>query len=589
MSNIPLGTSSEDLPTRSSPVVTASDTNTAGLLFYSERGYDAVVAVENGSTIQEIYGNYKSAYNGHYLINAFFNNLQGTPGTLYCKRMVASDAVSSTVSLMDTTPVTPVAAWKFNAGYLGNEDKGAWGNQLWVLPIASSRDSSQLSVNAALAATTITPISVAPFDIGDWILIADGVNSEYAKITAIDENLGTLTIAAGLAHAFAAATPTNISVYDITLKVYKKDSVTGNVDLIETWSNLSPEPAHPRYFIKIVNDSYIGSKFIYGTDLKTSIAAQTDFPAVYADAFTNAVHLTTGADGTALNTVQMAAQLTSFDNYPIRYLSNAESFSETVWEDGEQYCNVRGDTEWVGCPDWSSAQTYDALRVWGNKRRKSRKVYAFNNGMWYYVDDPISKDPNPVKRVPNVGHMLGYTIWIKNVRGVHKVPAGRRQTPVGIRSLANEILDKTQLTNLADIGVNMQTTVGTEFPVRSAVTPSKLPEYKFENALSMTIYFKTSYEQSFEIEENEPNTAALFNRIRLGMTSFALDFYRSSSNGGSEGGFADGSFSDVVIIQVDDKNNPLQKVLAGEVRAYMWFRAPAPAYKIRIGVGLLYT
>ena len=73
------------------------------------------------------------------------------------------------------------------------------------------------------------------------------------------------------------------------------------------------------------------------------------------------------------------------------------------------------------------------------------------------------------------------------------------------------------------------------------------------------------------------------------MTEFARDFYVSSSNGGGEGGFADGTFNEVVKIIADDTINPIQKVSAGELRANFYFAAPAPAERILIGVGLLFN
>ena len=105
----------------------------------------------------------------------------------------------------------------------------------------------------------------------------------------------------------------------------------------------------------------------------------------------------------------------------------------------------------------------------------------------------------------------------------------------------------------------------------------------------MSIYFKKSFEQSFVDLENEPNKAVLLQKIASGMTEFARDFYVSSSNGGGEGGFADGTFNEVVKIIADDTINPIQKVSAGELRANFYFAAPAPAERILIGVGLLFN
>jgi hypothetical protein len=88
--------------------------------------------------------------------------------------------------------------------------------------------------------------------------------------------------------------------------------------------------------------------------------------------------------------------------------------------------------------------------VWANKRSKSRKIASLSNHTWIIVDDPIATGVITTKNIPNVGAIMGYWIFITDLRGIHKVPAGRLQTLTGIRGLVGEITDKTSLRDLAN-------------------------------------------------------------------------------------------------------------------------------------------
>lgn len=593
-SSLFLGTQSRDLPTIGNAGVTPSPINIAGLLIDAERGTDTVHELFGTEQIAEIFGRFRTGYYGHYGMVGFFQNLQGEDGTLYVKRMVPSDAVASTVSV-NNGAANP--SWQMQAGRRGLTDPGVWGNQLWALIIASSRGGSALSVALTGNETQVEVDAVSDFKVGDWIDIDDTTNNHQARITAIDETDSTLTFTPANPAANAIAISAPVTVVDRTLKVYLKDSDTGNVELVEQWDNLTvASQSLEHYWESVLNDEFTGSKYLKGTQLVTAEADTfDDFPVAVADDFANAVQLTTGANGTALTTTQMAAQLVSFDPYPIRYLSNTEAFSEAVWDDGELYCKVRGDTVWVGCPTMNL--TFEQHRDWARRRRRTRKMYAINNGIWLNVDDPIGVGPLPLKSVPNVGHIMGYIIYLTTVRGVHKVPADRKQTMVGVRSLVGELIEKRETRDLANIGLNIISDINGAFAIRSARTPSKAAEWAFINAVIMSVYFKKSFEESFVDLENEPNTVTLLTRIRESMFRFALTFSQSSSNGGSEGGFAsflkpdggESQFADVVKIVVDETINPKADLNQGILKANFYFMPPPPAERILIGVGLIFN
>jgi phage tail sheath protein FI len=279
------------------------------------------------------------------------------------------------------------------------------------------------------------------------------------------------------------------------------------------------------------------------------------------------------------------------------YFANAEHFTETMWDNGETFAwnDGKGDLTWVGSP--TSNMVFTQALVWANKRSKSRKIASLSNHTWLIVDDPIATGVITTKNIPNVGAIMGYWIFITDLRGIHKVPAGRLQTLTGIRGLVGEITDKTSLRDLANAGLNCISDLSGVMTVRSARTMSKLPEWRFANALAMVTFFKRTFEQSFQDLENETSSAALFNKVYKLMYDFSQVIYAGSTNGGQESGYASfikaggsaSGFDDVVKIVVDESINTSARIKDGELRANYYFMAPTPAERILVGVGLIYS
>lgn len=592
LSDLFIGVQTRDLPTITTAGVSASPINIAGLLIGAERGTNKVHKLTSSADIETIFGRHRLSYYGHYTMTGFFKNLQGESGVLYAKRTVPSDAVAATDNISNGTNDT----WTIEAGRLGLTDPGTWGNQLWYTVLASSRGGALSTAALTGAETTVAVDTVAPFAIGDWVDVDDTTNTWQGIISAIDESTNTLTLSIANAGANAIGIGATVNIVDRTIKVYKKDSANGNVDLVETIENVTiSETSGEFYYLTVINEVDSGSNWLLATDIASAEDGTfADFPAVVADDFANAVQLTTGVDGTTLTTTQYAAELLAFDPFPVKYLTNTEVHSEAIWDDGEIYCKTRGDCVWVGCPTEELA--FSAAEKWSFKRQKSRKVYAWNEINWVRVDDPIGAGAFPLRNVPPLGHIIGYSIYLTTLRGIHKVPASTRQTLVGVRSVVGEFLTRAEIRDLANAGSNCITELSGSFALRSGRSPSKLAEWKFVNALNMSIYFKSSFETSFTDLENEPNQVVLIARLRDSILSFALVFFTSSSNGGSESGFhsfrkPNGSisgFEDVVVVDTGDSVNPIRDINAGVLKANFYFMAPPPAERILVGVGLLF-
>jgi hypothetical protein len=602
MSDLFIGVQTVDLPTISTTGITGASINTAGLEGYFERGVtDGLYQITRNETLFNKLGNYKSGYYGTYVAKSFLDNLQGANGVLYVQRLKRTGAVAASRAVLDT--LTGAFA-TFTAGQLGKDDVGTWGNQIGITIYESSRNSTTATVAIVALDTVITVSSTGVFEMHDWVRIGTVGNYVYRKITAIDQINQTITLDAAVGTTYVINSP--VAVYDFSISVYSKDASTGMISTLETWANLNIEPLSLYYFagtnsMIAINSAFDGkgSNYIKVTDSVTANPRVIgNYPATTTNTTANILYLTGGVEGTDLTESQIDAQRLYWTTAKPMYLANAEHFTETMWDNGETYCynGGKGEITWVGSPAYGNVFAQNL--VWANKRKKSRKIASLTNETWVKVADPLNPlSADPTKIIPNVGAMMGYWIYVTDLRGIHKVPAGRFETLTGIVSIVNERTTRDELKQLADAGLNCISNIDGVMTVRSARTLSKLPEWRFANALAMQTFFKRTYEAAFETLENEMSSTDLFQKVRSQMVDFSRLMYEGSTNGGTESAFASwiknggspSGFDDVVKVVVDETINTKERINQGELRANFYFMPPTPAERILIGVGLIYT
>lgn len=590
-----IGVNSKDLPTLTSNGIEGADISTAAILGTFERGSAGVHKISDPSEFPTQFGGILQTAYGALIVKSFFDNLKSVSGNLLIKRMIPSDAVTASSTVQNLNSVN---SWVLKAGRKGVADPGVWGNYLYHLWLKTYRDSTSLTAATVVGNNlSISVTYVAPFQVGDWLEIGNATPFT-AKVLRVDELEGKIYLDTNVGTVKPIGE--SVKVVTRTLKIFKKDMKTGAMDLVETWPNLTPSVESADYIMERINNPDSGSDYIYMEKL-TTVDDNTfnDFPKVAAsDLMTLATQFAGGTQGTPLTTVQMAAEYADFNSYDFMYLSNTEAFSESVYEDGEAYCSALGKGIWVGCP--TKNLTFAEAESWAQKRRRTRRVYAFNCGNWITYDDPTALNALKTRDIPNVGAIMGYAIFVTSTRGVHKAIASTKSSEAleGVRGVVGEFIDRGQHTRLATLGLNSITMVDGVACIRSARSPSKLPEFRFSNAIIMSVFFKKTFEGGFRDLENETGSVKLLEFIASSMTSYAQIFYDSSSNGGTEKGFAsylkpDGSqsgFRDVVkIVVLDPKLNPAKDTQAGVYKANFYFMPPAPMEKLLIGVGIVWN
>lgn len=598
-----LGVQGENLPSKKSLVVEASDFLIGGMIGRTERSFVKAFPVQNMKQFQEIFGiNANSAYYGYDEASLFFSNVVGTNAKLYFKSHVgntgtAIDAVQASASIVDTFPSTPEATIRIGAGYKNNVEYGVHGNRIGYTITGGARFTTACDGAVSTGNTYAKLLSVAGIKIGDLLKFTHAPSTYvYQKVTGIDE--ATRQVSFGAAFGSAAILDTDkCEVWGIRVRIYEK-GLTGIVKEVETaigaiYCSLESE----------VSDYYIDNVFAqHGYAIVTSqthTGTHTLLSKYPADVST-VTYLASGADGTAPTTLAhwIYGNQTAFDNTPVRVIANCETTLATVHQSLETYCQARWDNPKC-LPNCASNQTLAQLQTIGQGYQRSDAVLSILVAHWVKITDPFaSSSIAPLRNVPSVGAVMG--CWLRTIGtlGIHYIPV--KQTPVyGIAGIYGvEFPLDADRTTLAEAGVNcLQYIAGYGYVIRNFFTGSTATEYKFANGLLMRDYIKVSGVDSLNSSENQPNA---FNRIlenKMAMITFMRRLWDQGSTGsvpkGETFGIAttdDGSptlFEDHVEVVADIVNNPADKVALGERNLDVYYTYPAPAGSIRVRVGIM--
>jgi hypothetical protein len=134
-----------------SPAIVSASTSVAAFNIITQRGVpNAPAPVTSFPQFVTSYGSYFPSGLGAYLVKGFFDN---GGQTAYINRVVSSDpttgAAPATISLQDANANT----LKLNSGFLGSDDPGSWGDQLYVSVTANAEAQIKLLETAPAAVT----------------------------------------------------------------------------------------------------------------------------------------------------------------------------------------------------------------------------------------------------------------------------------------------------------------------------------------------------------------------------------------------------------------------------------------------------
>jgi phage tail sheath protein FI len=161
-----------------------------------------------------------------------------------------------------------------------------------------------------------------------------------------------------------------------------------------------------------------------------------------------------------------------------------------------------------------------------------RTTYAALYFPWLLEFDPLAKAANPAGDgsipVPPSGHIAGIFARVDTNRGVHKAPAN--EVVLGAMGLYAAV-SKIDQGGVNDQGVNCIRSLNGNILVWGARTlagPND-PDLKYINVRRLLIFLRESIEQGTQWVVFEPNSPALWQKIKRNITAFLTNVWRDGA------------------------------------------------------------
>lgn len=425
------------------------------------------------------------------------------------------------------------------------KNPGEWGNRIKVTVSPVSRVKTQVyEVNGNDAVVR----SVDGFNIGDVVEFADGKTSVYNKITAIEEKTVTFE------------NPVNASIVDKALvptKFMKSCEIDVSVkygDAKEDYLFVSLNTESPEYIISRMAKSELvtvevsqakpaAAKPVDAKDKKEGAPAPASaaviaapFEAVGGKGDAMIMQLTGGTDGNIAGIT--ASEYIGTDGGPGKR-SGIQAFIENS---DVSIMSVPGITIpevqmslIAHCENLKSR--FAVLDMPKDKKKTDELIeyrdmfdshYAAFYHPWIQIFDPLSKK-NII--APPSGSMVGIYARTDNTYGVHKAPANEVvRACTGLASTYNT----AEQDLLNPRGINLiRSFPGRGIRVWGARTATSNATWKYINVRRLFIYLEESIRANTNWVVFEPNTEALWGRVKRTIEMFLASTWRSGALAGS--------------------------------------------------------
>ena len=442
--------------------------------------------------------------------------------------------------------------------------------------------------------------SIAGLKVGDWVRLDDNITQNWHEITELVEQDDDGTGNPQYLIRWQPPTASECNEYRIEdnaiLSTCEFDLVIRHLgpndtepQIVETWEKLTLDSDQPNYAPLKLNDPFSGSTYVTLADLNPGTFNGRDVPALGKDIRLGQATPTTqgltrvkGSDGSPSATKDYCSALPRFDTIAIQLLAIPELMGDGVLKATSkaalEYCaNDKGDCLFVGhAPPSRNAA---GAKAFGQEFRGS-KVYGALYWPWITVTDPIGSGPNPIKKIPPTGHVMGTYARIDQTRGIWKAPAGNEATLRGALAVEQEITDRDHTDLVKNGSVNgIRMIRGAGIVIDASRTLSTDTRWLYVNVRLLFNYVKTSLREGLRWVKQEPNRERLWNTVKYNtVTPFLQRLYQA-------GAFGPGSPEDVFTVVCGPENNPSDQIQLGNLTVEIYFYPARPAETIIIIVG----
>ncbi len=347
------------------------------------------------------------------------------------------------------------------------------------------------------------------------------------------------------------------------------------------YDNLSLDPAHPRFFERIVNGDPAGLVRLEMRQPPAPVAAPTNLPRNMAlTALTtpgtneNLGALTSAHYVAALDTLRRIDDVNLVacpDAAATLNAANAATVQQAIITHCEQLADRFAVLDARPAIDLFGAGSVDEQR----NSVDSSRGYAALYYPWLQVPRVITGDAIVV---PPSGHVCGIIARSDATRGVHKAPANELVSgALGVERSMSDI-DQGQL-NLRGINVLRVFSTGGRVTLWGARTTATDRNWQYVNIRRLFLYLEESIEEGIRWAVFEPNNLGLWQKLRRTITEFLTRAWRDGALFGAKP-------EEAFYVRIDEVLNPFSEQALGRLHLEIGVRPTYPAEFIIVRIGI---
>lgn len=494
-----------------------------------------------------------------------------------------------TAFMIEWTAITPLSSVDAYEVVVTNPDEGSFNKQIWVAQPESGKPQAAFT---DLAPDTTYDVQITPYKGGTAGTPMDSP-AEFTTATGYT-NVDALQIAAKGRGAYGnnlyvTVTPSwNTGRFHLFIKY----GGTGSGQLVETWQDLSLNPADPRYVVGLVNSGTAGSNYVTVTNLlpPTSATPGTGMTpdASWLPEYVTDAPLATGTDGVqAVNLAQqLSDQFASVSDVLLVNLCGNTAMTDHIppatqinaaiaWAESRRGAFLVLDTPRQPAPiDAATAATKYTETVTGYAPASS---YAAAYGPWLQVADPAGSSVSSTRALPPAGAVMGQYAQADAAVGPNRSPAGVAYNLVGAVGVEH-LFTNDQLDTLNDAGVNIIRPVPQSgYCVMGARTLKKGMPDRYISVRRMLIYLENLLEDVTRFAIFEPNGPDLWQTLAALVDQQLLTLTQA-------GQLQSTVPNQAYFVVCDETNNTAATVALGEIHITVGVALASPAEFIVIEI-----
>lgn len=494
-----------------------------------------------------------------------------------------------TAFAIEWTAITPLSGVDAYQVVVTNPDEGSFNRQVWVAQPESGKPAAAFT---DLAPDTNYDVQITPYKGGTagTPMGSPASFSTAGGYTSVD----ALQITAKGRGAYGNSLYITVSPAWSTgrFHLYVKHGGTGSGQLVETWQDLSLNPADPRYIVGVVNSATAGSNYVTVASLLPPASATPGtgltpdaswLPEYVADA-----PLSAGTDG--VQAVNLAQQLADhFDSVADVLLINlcgSTGMADHVpaptqinaaiqWTENRRGAFLVLDAPRQPAPiDATTAASKFAETVSSYAPASS---YAAAYGPWLQVADPAGQSVSSTRMLPPAGAVMGQYAQADAAVGPNRSPAGVAYNLVGAVGVEH-LFTNSQLDTLNEAGVNVIRPVPQSgYCVMGARTLKKGMPDRYISVRRMLIYLENLLEDVTRFAIFEPNGPDLWQTLAALVDQQLLTLTQA-------GQLQSTIPSSAYFVVCDETNNTAATVALGEIHISVGVALSSPAEFIVIEI-----